>query len=136
MKAVLACPVELHLVVEVALCGFIADRAAVGAPFVALRVVEAVVWFVGLLVGHGTCLWVYPLELWVVIKVVDTATVLTEHVVPCHHATKGKTLGDEVELLFQNEVGIDAGRSDGLRTSESHTLSRVAHIGRTREEAP
>ena len=129
-------PVELQLVVQVALGGPVVHLAALGAPLVAHGVVEAVVSLVGLLVEYGTRFRVYPLQLWVVIQVGNTAAVLTEHVIPRNHTAQRQTLGDEVQLLLQYEISVDAGGGNGLYTTDRRSLCRVRHIGRIGEVTP
>ena len=89
-----------------------------------------------MLVEYGTRLGVNPLQLWVVIQVGNTAAVLTEHVIPRNHTAQRQTLGDEVQLLLQYEVSVDAGGGNGLYTTDRRSLCRVRHIGRIGEVAP
>ena len=78
----LAGPVQLQLIVQVALGSPVVHVTTLCAPLVTHGVVETVVTLVRLLVVHGASLGVDPFQLRVVIQVGNTAAVLTEHVVP------------------------------------------------------
>ena len=136
MQTKLATPVELQLIVQVTLSLIVVNLTALGSPLVTHGVVEAVITLVRLLILCNTCLWVDPLQLRVIIQVGDTATILTEHVIPSNQTTERQTFRDEVEFLLQNEVGIDTGRGNGLYTTDRRCLCGVADIGRTRQETP
>ena len=129
-------PVQLYLIVQVTLGAPVVHATTLCAPLVTHGVVETVISLVRLLIGNSTCLRINPLELWIIIQVGNTTTILTEHVIPGDHTTKCQTLGDEVELLLQDEVGIDTGRSNGLHTTDRRGLSRVTNVSRTRQVTP
>ena len=102
-------PVELYLIVEVALGIPVLYCTLLDFPFLAHGVVKAVIVLVGFLISHLSGLRVDPFELWVVVLVFDASVSFHKGVVPRHGATCRKSFGDEVEFLLQDKVGGDAG---------------------------
>ena len=127
-------PVQLHLIVQVT--GYVIHITAISAPLVTLRIVELIVGFYRLLVVRDTCFGINPFDLRVIVEVVDTTATFREVVIPCNHGTGIQALGDEVQVLLQHEVGIDAGRGLILCTTQGQTHGTVIHIGGTRQIAP
>ena len=123
--AELACVVELCLIEEVAHGGTVVDRTASRSPEDAFLEVEIGIALLWLQVNGLPRIRIDPFLLCVVIEIVDASSVLLEDIIPTDQCAGRETLGDEVELLCQREVGVDTCGGVLLCSGKGEVKNRV-----------
>ena len=123
--AELVAPEELRLIEQIALGEPVVHIAARCRPLDAFLKVEVGVAFLRLLPHGGSRVGIDPLELCLVIEVVDASSGLYKRVVPRHQRTGLQTFQEETQVLLQREVGVDAGGGGLLHARDGQVHNGV-----------
>ena len=123
--AELVAPEELRLIEQIALGEPVVHIAARCRPLDAFLKVEVGVAFLRLLPHGGSRVGIDPLELCLVIEVVDASSGLYKRVVPRHQRTGLQTFQEETQVLLQREVGVDTGGGGLLHARDGQVHNGV-----------
>ena len=118
-------PVQLQLVIEIAHGCVVIYGASFGGPVHTLLPIKLVVAFKFLSQSHLSGLRIDIFRRRSVVKVVDSATAFHKDIIPGNRSAGIQSLGNEIQFLFQCEVGVDARRRNLAHTADGEVLCRV-----------